>query len=290
MSRNDTWRRQRSLSFFFLRAFLFNPLNNPAFIILAILIAFFYVEGSLDKYHIALMMYLVIIGHCFVGNMFGRSAETDSSALRLPLHRHFQALPVSGRMVYTSYLLSAVVYAVFIYAALSLILMHFMELPDLKHVQYTTSVTPEGDTVTTVTGIAMTPRMIQFLVSFVLEKSLLFDLVPRQNWILVGTVFYFVLAFIYISILQVSREFVDGSRFSLRGLLWRAPLGSYMLFSLLFLTEIMFTQREMGLYHQIVRRHLDLVLGFLVATIGLTIVSVTWMSGMIAARLKAEST
>lgn len=289
MRRRDTWRRQLALSFFFLRAFLFNPLNNPALVILAVLIAFFYVEGSLDKYHIALMMYLVIVGHCFVGNMFRRSAESDRSAFRLPLHRHFQSLPISGRTVYTSYLLSSAVYAAFIYAALSLILTHFMKSPDLRHVQYSTSVTPEGDTVTTVTGIAMTPRMIQYLVSYVVEKSLLFDLLPRQNVVLPGIVLYFVLAFVYVSVLQVSRDLVGRHAVSLRSLVWRVPLGSYLLLSLLFLTEVMFTQREMGFYHRIVRQHPDLILAFLIVTIGLTITSTIWMSVMITSQLKAES-
>lgn len=286
MNRGRTLKRYISLTIFFLRTFLFNPLNNPVFLIVAILVVFFYVEGSLDKYQIALMLYLSVISHCFVGNMFRRSKDIDENALCAPITRHFQAMPVSGREVYFSYLLSSIIYAVFICTALVLLLAHFMKLPDLQHIEFHKSVAPDGDTITTVTGIAFSRRFVPRFVSFVLEKSILFDLISKVGGAPLLITLYFVLAFVYISIFQVLREFKDTKRKFLSALFHSFPFGVFLLLALIFLSEVMLSQQEVGIGIRFVLQHVDITVIFLVVTVFATCVSIVIMSKTILRKLK----
>ena len=276
-----------SLTIFFLRTFHFNPLNNPVFIIIAILIVFFYVEGSLDKYHLALMLYLAVLGHCFAGNMFQSSRYEDKQASRVPMNRHFQALPLSGRNVYIAYLFSSFFYAVLITTALVVLLTQFMHLPDLSDITFTTTVTPDGDTVTTVTGLAFSPRLIPYLVSFDLEKSIFFDAIARCGGTPLLIALYFILAFIYISVYQVFREF-DRAPWTPAGFLHRFPLGVYLLFTLIFLAEVMLSQREMGIGIGFIRHHVEATSLFFIGTVLVTILSVICMSKTIVSKLKGS--
>ena len=286
MRRGRTFKKYFSLTIFFLRTFLFNPLNNPVFIIIAVLIVFFYVEGSLDKYHIALMLYLSVLSHCFVGNMFRRSRDLDESASRAPIKRYFQALPVSGREVYVSYLISSTVYSLIICTALVLLLTQFMKLPDLHHIEFYRSVTPEGDTITTVTGIAFSRRFIPRFISFVLEKSLLFDLLSKAGGTPLLIVVYFVLAFIYISVFQVFKELYRTQRLSLSGLFHRVPFGIYLLIALIFLTEVMLSQREIGIGLSFILHHLEVTIVSFIVTVLLTCISILIMSKIIFDKLR----
>ena len=253
---------------------------------IAILVVFFYVEGSLDKYQIALMLYLSVISHCFVGNMFRRSKEIDENALSAPITRHFQAMPVSGREVYLSYLLSSTIYAVFICTALVVLLAHFMKLPDLAHIEFYKSVTPEGDTITTVTGIHFSRRFIPSFVSFVMEKSILFDLISKVGGAPLLIILYFVLAFIYISIFQVYREFRRTQRKFLSDLFHRLPFGVFLLVALIFLTEVMLSQQEIGIGIRFILQHLDVALIVLVVTVFTTCVSIIIMSKTVLTELR----
>ena len=253
---------------------------------IAILVVFFYVEGSLDKYQIALMLYLSVISHCFVGNMFRRSKDIDENALSAPITRHFQAMPVSGREVYFSYLLSSTIYAVFICTALVLLLTQFMKLPDLHHIEFHKSVAPDGDTVTTVTGIAFSRRFVPRFVSFVLEKSILFDLISKIGGAPLLITLYFVLAFVYISVFQVFREFKRTQRKSLSNLFHRLPFGVYLLVALIFLTEVMLSQQEIGVGIRFILQRLDIALILLVVTIFTTCVSIIIMSKTVLTKLR----
>ena len=286
MSRRRVFNKYVSLTIFFLRTFLFNPLNNPVFIILAILIVFFYVEGSLDKYHIALMLYLSVICHCFAGNMFRRSRDIEENASSAPITRYFQALPVSSREVYVSYLISSTVYSLIICTALVLLLMQFMKLPDLQHIEFFNSVTPEGDTITTVTGIAFSRRFIPRFVSFVLEKSLLFDLIAKTGGTPLLISISFVLAFIYISVFQVFKELNRMKRLSLSGLFYRLPFGVYLLLALIFLTEVMLSQKEVSIGVGFILHHFDVTIICCIVTVLLTCLSIIFMSKTILNKLK----
>ena len=284
-----TCKRYVSLAIFFLKSFHFNPLNNPVFAILAILVVFFYVEGSLDKYHIALMLYLSVLGHCFIGNMFRRSRENDESISSVPIDRYFKALPVSGRGVYVSYLLSSTLYAVIISTALVVLLTKFMELPDLSGIEFTRSVAPDGDTITTVSGIAFSRRFVPRFVSFVLEKSLFFDVISKTGGAPVLISLYFILAFLYISIFQVFKEFSRIRQASAADLFHRLPFAVYFLLTLVFLTEVMLTQREIGIGVRFILHNSDIAVTFLIVTVVLTFVSVITMSQKILANLKVPS-
>jgi len=275
-----------SLIWFFLKTFLFNPLNNPIFVIILIFVVFFLLERSLDKYHIALMLYLTPLGHYFIGNMFKDSGNAAEETKRVPIMRCFQALPISGRRVYFSYVTSSTIYVLFIYLLLGFLLMEFMKLPDLKNPEFIKSVTPDGDTITTLTGFGLTQRGIPQLVSIDLKKSLLFDPISRIGggyiWLSLG----YILAFIYISVFQVFKQFSPKSRICLAKLFHRLPLGIYLFLGLALVGELILSQKEIGICTGLVLRHLDLmILLSLIAIIG-TSVSIVLMSRSILSELK----
>jgi len=161
--------------FFFLKTFFFNPLNNPVFVVLFFFVVFFYWEGSLDKYHVAMIMYLALLSQYFLKNMLQGYSSDAEETTKAPLIRFFKALPITSPKIYSSYLLSAVVYVLLIYVLLGLLLLEMMKLPDLKGMQFIQSVAPDGDTVTTLTGYALSRRGIPYFVSLDWSKSLLFD-------------------------------------------------------------------------------------------------------------------
>ena len=232
------------------------------------------------------MLYLSVVSHFFVGNMFRRSKDVDESSISAPITRHFQAMPVSGREVYFSYLLSSTLYAVFVCTALVLLLTQFMKLPDLAHIEFHKSVTPDGDTITTVTGIAFSPRFIPRFVSFVLERSILFDLISKVGGAPLLITMYFVLAFVYVSVFQVFREFERTQGKFLSALVHSLPFGVFLLVALVFLTEVMLSQQEIGIGIHFILQHLDVTVILLVVTVLLTCVSIIIMSKTILTRLK----
>jgi len=275
-----------SLVLFFLKTFFFNPLNNPVFVVAAIVIIFFYVEGSLDKYQIALILYLSILSHYFVGNVFTDSRPVEEKSSRVPIRRYFQALPLSGKRIYFSYLSSSVIYVVLIYVALGLLLTHVMKLPNLKHMQFIQSVTPGGDTITTVTGTAFTPRGIPYSVSIVLDTSLLFDPVLKMGGGRFWVSLYYVMTFLYISVFQVFRQFGRTSHFSLMRLFHTLPLILYLLLGLTFVSELLLSQREMGICIRFLFQHVDMTISLFLGTIIVTSLSILLMSKTITNRLK----
>ena len=275
-----------SLALFFVRTFFFNPLNNPVFIAVAIFIAFFYMEGSLDKYQVALILYLSILCHYFIGNMFTDSAGGKEDASKIPIMRYFQALPISGRKMYSSYLLSCIIYFLFFYLLLGLVLMHLMKLPDLKHMQFVTSVTSDGDTITTLTGTAFTPRGIPYHVSIDLDKSLLFDPVSRMSGGTFWISLYFFLVFLYLSVIQVFKQFRPALQSRIAKCLYTLPFAIYLLLGLTFMTELILSQKAMGTCTRTLLQHLDITISLFLVTTVLTIVSILFMSKRILDRLK----
>lgn len=275
-----------SLIWFFLKTFLFNPLNNPIFVIILIFVVFFLLEGSLDKYHIALMLYLTLLGHYFIGNMFRDSGSAAEETSRVPIMRCFQALPISGRRVYFSYITSSTIYVLFIYLLLGFLLMEFMKLPDLNNPQFIKSVTPDGDSVTTLTGFGLTQRGIPYFVSIALDKSLLFDSISRIGggyiWLSLG----YILAFIYISVFQVFKQFNPRSRIYLVKLFHKLPLGIYLFLGLAFVGELILSQKEIGSCTHFILLHLDLGILLLIIATVITFVSIILMSRFILGKLK----
>lgn len=278
-----------SLVFFFLKTFFFNPLNNPVFVVLAILIVFFYVEGSLDKYHVALMLYVSVVSHYFVGNMFTDHASNEEGTSRVPIMRYFQALPISGQGVYSSYFFSSIMYSVFMYVMLGLLLTKFMKLPNLKYMEFIQSVTSDGDTMTTVTGIAFSRRFIPRFVSFVLEKSLFFTAISKTGGASFLVLSYFILTFVYISVFQVFKQFKRRHRLSFSGLFHWFPLGVYLLLALVFLTEVILSQKEIGICIRSILQYWDVAIILFLLTVILTFVSIVIMSKSILNELKALS-
>ena len=287
MSRRRTKSTVFSLVLFFVRTFLFNPLNNPVFVIAVLFIAFFYLEGSLDKYQVALILYLSLLCHYFTGNMFRESGRSDEGASNIPMMIYFQALPVSGRKIYFSYLLSSLVYFLFFYVSLVLLLMHVMKLPDLQHMQYVSSITSDGDTVTTLTGTAFTPRGIPYHVSIDLDKSLLFDPISKisggKSWLAL----YFFLIFLYISVIQVFKQFRSSMHFSITKFLYSLSLIVYFILGLTFLTELILSQKEMGMGTRFLLQHLDITISLFLGTTVFTSIAIVLMSKTILDKLRS---
>lgn len=251
-----------------------------------IFIVFFSLERSLDKYHVALILYLAILGHYFIGNMFKDSVNAEEETSKVPIMRYFQALPISGRKIYFSYLLSTAIYVLAIYVVLGFLLMEFMKLPDLKNIQFIKSVTPDGDTITTLTGFGLTERGIPQFVSIGLKKSLLFDPISRVGGGYIWLSLCYILAFIYISVFQIFKQFNPKSRSYLAKLFHKLPLGIYLFLGLAFATELMFSQKEIGICTGFVLRYLDLMISLSLVTIVGTSLSIVLMSRSILSELK----
>lgn len=275
-----------SLVWFFLKTFLFNPLNNPIFVVILIFIIFFCLEGSLDKYHVALMLYLSILSHLFIGNMFKDSANLEKETSRVPIMRYFQALPISGRKIYFSYLSSSAIYVLLTYVLIGFLLMKLMKLPDLKNMEFIKSVTPDGDTITTLTGFGLTPRGIPHFVSMDLKKSLLFDPIFRIGGGYIWFTLCYVLAFFYISVFQIFKQFNPKSHICLAKLFNKFPLGVYLTVGLIFATELIFPQKEIGICIRFIFQHLDIVILLLFITVIITLLSIVLMSKSILNKLK----
>lgn len=286
MGQRRTKNLSLSLVWFFLKTFLFNPLNNPIFVVIIIFIIFFCLGRSLDKYHVALILYLAILGHYFIGNMFKDSVNAKEETSKVPIMRYFQALPISGRKIYFSYLLSTAIYVLSTYVLIGFLLMELMRLPDLKNIQFIKSVTPDGDTITTLTGFGLTPRGIPQFVSIDLKKSLLFDPISKIGGGYIWLTLCYILAFIYISVFQVFKQFNPTSRSYLVKLFHRLPLGIYLLLGLAFATELILSQKEIGICTGFVLRHLDLMISLSLVIIVGTSLSIVLMSRSILSELK----
>ncbi len=286
MGRSQAKNMYVSLVWFFLKTFLLNPLNNPIFVIILIFLIFFSLEGTLNKYHIALMLYLVLLGHYFIGNMFKDSGSAAEETSRVPIMRYFQALPISGRRVFSSYLFSSIIYILSISVLLGFLLMEFLRLPHLQNIQFIKSVTSDGDTVTTLTGFGLTQRGIPQLVSIDLKKSLLFDPISHIHGGYIWLSLCYVLAFVYISIFHIFKQFNPKSHFHLVALFHKLPLGIYLFLGLAFATELILSQKEIGVCTHFIMRHLDLMMLLLLLAIIATFVSILLMSRFILNKLK----
>ena len=289
MQRNERKNALPSLVWFFLKTFLFNPQNNPTFLVIFILIIFFYLERSLNRYHIALMLYLAVLAHYFVGNIFKGPGNGEEETSRVPIIRYFQVLPISGRKIYLSYLLATGIYGLFTWAVLGFLLATFMKLPDLKNIEFIKSVAPDGDTVTILTGFGLNERGIPGFVSIPLKKSLIFDPISKISGNYIWLSLLYILVFIYICTFQVFNQFNQRSYPYLLKLLHKLPLGIYLCIGLGFLTELLFSQKQIGICTRLIIQHLGLLALLLLVTIIATSISIGLMSRFILDRLKVIS-
>lgn len=272
--------------FFFLKTFFFNPLNNPVFVVLFFFVVFFYWEGSLDKYHVAMIMYLALLSQYFLKNMLQGYSSDAEETTKAPLIRFFKALPITSPKIYSSYLLSAVVYVLLIYVLLGLLLLEMMKLPDLKGMQFIQSVAPDGDTVTTLTGYALSRRGIPYFVSLDWSKSLLFDSILKIGGGKFWTSLYAVLIFIYISVLRIFQQMRPKRGFQLVILFHKLPLGIFLLLGLVFIADLILTQNEIGIYSRLLIQSMDVTLSLFLVVFVATVFSTVSMSKVILARLK----
>jgi len=273
-----------SLTLFFLKTFFFNPLNNPAFLASTVVIVFFSVIGSLDKYHVALVLYLAVLSHLYVGNMF-RNREEESGDAGAPVVRYFRGLPIPGRRMYFSYVLASAIYAGVTYSVLGLLLFKLMQLPDLVGLEFVRMPAPDGDTLTVVRGFGVSARGVHFPVSFVLERSFLFDAAAgiRNGWYFLSA--YYLFVFLYLSAYQVHRQLRKRRSFLQRGILCSLPLAFYSLLGIAFASELILTQKETGIFVRLVLGHPEITRTVFLAVAAITVLSALWMSRSIAADL-----
>ncbi|MBN1755590.1 hypothetical protein JW877_05170 [bacterium] len=254
------------LILFFLRSFYLMPANNPILIVLALFLVVFLLDGALDRYSITLILYLSVLSHYFVNNMFSNPPEVESHSQRSPLTRYFQVLPLSGRSIFYAYLCSSIVYMLMIYGLLLFILLNFMGLPTLTNSQIIKSVTPEGDTLTILTGIDYSLRGLPFFSSIVIENSLLFGSLSKikgSGW---GISLYLMLTFLYLIIFQIQGQFRK-TRISLLQTIFALPLGIFLLLGLVFMADMLFTQKVLGIIIRILIQNVPwVVLLFFILT------------------------
>ncbi|MBN2542070.1 hypothetical protein JXI42_04325 [bacterium] len=303
MAEGENIKRFIPLSWFFIKTYYFNPVNNPVFVVLAVFIVVFLLDGSLDKYNMAFIIYLSIISHYFIGSMFKGSEESIEETSRIPIARYFHSLPLSGKQVYHSYLISSAIYVIFVYIIFTGMLIGLLEVPDysefnvysgiqpLKGTELYKSVDSDDDTVTTMEGyVQVYPRRGPAKhISEVLKKSLIFDPFLKINKGHLWISLYFILTFLYISILHIfNRIFQKGKTFFGK-IMHKIPLFIYLLIALLFLAEIMLTQSEISTYRNIVIRNLNLISLLFILTVAWTILSSIIMSRAIVKRMEGVS-
>jgi len=236
--------RTFSLVFFFLKTYFFRPANNPVFVVLAVFLLFFFAEGSLDRYHVALLLYLSVVAHYFTGNMFAGESSPESGRWISPLERWFQAIPVTGRHVYTAYLVSSFLYTALLFALLTLLMSRLSALPDFVGGETVTAPGPDGETVRIYRGFAVNARGVHLPAMVVLERSLFFDSLARLG---AGSFFlaaFYMLVALYITVLHVYRQ---TCRPSGSARICFLPMTAYLLAGLVLLTELTLSQREIGL-------------------------------------------
>jgi len=274
-----------SLAIFFLKTYFFNPLNNPVFVTCGVLVAFFAMEGSLDRHHAALMLYLAIPAHLFVGNMFRESVDEEEPGAP-PIRRWFRVLPVRGGQVYVAYLLAAAAYAIAFCAVFGFVLARLMRPPDIEPLDTLVSVGPDGDTITTLRGFAYSPRGIPSFVTLAIEKSLFFDFLAKGPVAPLFIAGYYVLAFLYVSAYHVYRQFGAAGGTRPGQLANRIPLAFVLLLGAAFAAELVLSQKEMGDWTRALLGSVDLVSGVFAAMLAATAVSTALMSRSILVRLR----
>lgn len=236
-------RRGAALVFFFLRTSFLRPSVNPVLPVATAFLVLFHAEGSLDRYHVALLFYLTAVAHAFTGDLFGDPREARAREAASPLERIFLPLPVSGGRIFLAYLGAALVYAVLVFLLFSFLLHQETRLPGFVGGEMVKFPTGGGDTTLVYRGFAVTPRGIQYPASVVIERSFFFDALARLGPGRAPLAAYYVLVFVYVVALQAARQFRVG-RFA--GAFHALPLALYMVAGLALFAELLLTPREAG--------------------------------------------
>jgi hypothetical protein len=139
---------------------------------------------------------------------------------------------------------------------------------------------------TTVTGYAFTPRGIPYFVSLDWERSLLFDAMGSTGG---GTVWmsgYLIIVFLYISVLNVHRDFRPGRWLRPSNLFHTLPLVLFSCGGVVLLAELILTQNEMGAASRYFLQHINTAtMAFLLAT-AITLIAVVTMSTAVVKELQ----
>lgn len=236
-------RRPFALVFFFLRTAFLRPSCNPVLPVAGVFLLFFHAEGSLDRYHVALVFFLTAVAHAYTGGFFGDPREAMARGAGSPLERWLRPLPVAGGRIFLAYLAAALVYGLLVFAIFALLLERENRLPPLVGGERVEFPTADGDTLTVYRGFAVTPRGIQYPASVVVERSLFFDLLGRFGAGRPTLAAYYVVLFVYVAALQGLRHLPVGR---LARLLLSAPLGVYLAAGIALFAEVILTPREAG--------------------------------------------
>ncbi len=278
------------LVLFFWKTYFFRPANNPIPAAVAVLLAFFHLEGGLDKSHIALALYIVVAGHVFTGHVFHGRERAGCAGDESPLLRFFQALPLPGRKVFLSYLAASTAYMVLVAAVLGFLLVRFMSLPDWTNLEIVTRAGPGGDSVTVVQGFSVSARGIHSPASMVLEKSILFDTLREVGgagrWITA----YMAAAFLYVSVLPIYQAFRAPRRRDLPAFLLRLPFAAYGCLGAVLLAEVVLTQRTMGISFRFLAVHAEEAALLFLILLAATILSFAAMSRAVWKELGRSAT
>lgn len=274
-----------SLVLFFLKTFFFNPLNNPVFVISAVFLVFFYSEGSLDKHHVVLVVYLSILAHYRIGNMFGDTGRNEEREEKPPVIRYLRALPLSGREIYLAYFSSSAVYALALLGVLVLLLKSVLQPPDWFGVEYIRSVGADGDTITKMVGFACNARGVPRFMSVILERSFLFDTARGIRGGAIVPFVYLLLVFLYVSVFQVYRQFRERNSRAAR-FIHSLPFTIYLLMGLPFGIELILSQKETGEWINYFLSHRQIVQGSVLAASLFTLLSTYRMSENIIQNLE----
>jgi len=276
-------KRTSRLTLFFAKTYFFHPRSNPVPVALLVFLVFLWVEKSLDPFHLALVIYLSVLGHHFTGGVFGNGRGRGGGSPDHRLGPFYRVLPARAGEIFAGYVAAVLLYGIAVYALLGPLLADALALPDWESLEVIRSARGDGDSVTVVRGFAVSARGIRTPAMRIIEPSLLFDGAGslRGGWISLAAAY--LILFVYVSVLPVYRAL---GPHRLAGAIHRIPLAAYLLLGVVFVSEIILTSRETGAWTAVVRSHTGVTGAALLALAAGTALSILIMSRTIVSRLR----
>ena len=276
---DETARRRRSflrdprvaLPLFFLKGFYLQPAANPVLPVAGAFLLFFWAEGSLDRLHLALLLYLFVPAHLRIGDPFGGGGEGEGAVRRV-----FRALPVRPELLLRSYLAATVLYALVVWGGIALGVERLSRPPDWTSLQMIETAGPEGETIRSWVGFAQNARGVYRFATRVIERSFLFDTASGIGGAAPLLSALFFASFLHLSIYRIGRG-VRRGRGGVSRFLHVLPIGLYLVLGAAFLAEVALRGAETAAWVRALLSRPEAIRAALVAVLAATVLSALFL-------------